>query len=56
MASLAGELRDVLDRIAFEAGAGTITAVRGPSLVDLTTALWAASDRPVLRRCMPPVS
>ncbi len=45
MASLAGELRDVLDRIAFEAGAGTITAVRGPSLVDLTTALWAASDR-----------
>lgn len=45
MASLACELDDVLDRLASEAAAGTITAVRGASLVDLTAALWSGVDR-----------
>ncbi len=45
MAGLVGELCDVLDRVAGQAGAGTITAVRGPALVELTAALWACVDR-----------
>jgi cell pole-organizing protein PopZ len=45
LAALVGELSDVLDRLAAQAGAGTVTALRGPGLLELTEGLWSCVDR-----------
>ena len=45
MGGLLVELSDVTDRIAAQAAAGAVTAVRGPALVELTAGLWACADR-----------
>ncbi len=45
MATMALELRDVVDRLAAAAADGTMTAVRGDALVSLTQSLLASVDR-----------
>ena len=44
LAGLTSELVGVLDRLRAEAAAGTVTAVRGPALLDLTETLWACAE------------